>query len=181
MDDFWSALRERVSPPMVDDVAAIVRLHGPIRTYFIRPETVFDRDSVFDATAIFLLTDSHLIVVLSDVTYEFVPVGEFVTTTQVIPLKEIHDYQVIRRRVLDGPESGAIASVQMRLRWGANRTLDIRPASCDDPTCEAEHGFIGMSAGEDGDVLLDATLDDKTFAEGLAFIDELAMMLAARA
>ncbi len=174
----WNDIAEHVPTQLREDVEAIARIHGPFVATFVRPETLFDTDSVYEATPVFLLTATHLIVVLPDVTHEFIPSGELITSTQIVPLRSITDYQVIRRRVLDGPQAGAISVVQLRMRWGASRALDMRPASCEDPTCEAEHGYVGMSINEDGDVLLDTTLDDATFARGLSFIDELLRRLA---
>ena len=52
-----------------------------IGRYFIRPETVFDQDSVYNSVGVFVLTDARLIVLVSDVSYEFSTEGEFITTT----------------------------------------------------------------------------------------------------
>ena len=181
--EFWADLTARVSEesPILEDVSAILKGYGPIRSYFIRPETVFDQDSVFDSIGVFVLTKSHLIIVISDVTYELSPTGEFVTTTQVVQLSQIRDFQVVRRRVLDGPERGALGTVQLRFRWGAGWAADIRPASCDDPTCEADHGYLAMVSGDDGEILLEPTLDPEILAQALRFIDELTACLAAKA
>ncbi|MGO1591781.1 MAG: DUF5998 family protein [Ancrocorticia sp.] len=179
---------------LVSELASIVAVDSPIagdlmdsldgvaqiRSYFIRPETVFDQDSVYNSVGIFVLTTERLIILVSDVSYEFSPEGEFITTTQVVDLDEIKDFQVIRRRVADGQEAGALTSVMMRLRWGATWQHDIRPATCDNPQCTADHGFMGVMSGDDAEVLLDHTLEETTFRKGLAFMSDLRQALASR-
>jgi hypothetical protein len=171
----WNDLTRRFAPdsPIVADVAAALRPLDPMEAFFIRPETVFDQDSVFDAVAVYVLTARHLVIVATDVTYELSPAGDFVTTTQVVPLTHIRDYQIVRRRVLDGPEKGTLAAISLRLRWGGGWNVDVRPAACDDPTCEADHGYVAMGQTDDGELLLDSSLSAEAFAEGLAFIDQL--------
>ncbi len=162
---------------MLADIAAAIAPVEKIDGFFVRPETIFDRDSVFDAVAVYLLTPRHLVIVMTDVTYELSSAGDFVTTTQVVELANIKDYQIVRRRVLDGPEAGAISSIQMRLRWGNGWAVDIRPSACDDPHCEADHGYVGLGQGDDGEIMLDTSLDDDVFAQGLLFVEQLAARL----
>lgn len=178
MTDLESELSE--NSPVLADLAAAVKDIQPITGYFIRPETVFDRDSVFDSVSVFVLTPRFLAIIVTDVTYELSPAGDFVTTTQIVNLDRIADFQVIRRRVLEGPQAGSISTVHMRLRWGNGWGADIRPASCDDPTCEADHGYIAMGQGDDGEIVLDSTLSPEIFARGVEFIDQLSAALVQR-
>ncbi|MFT0848510.1 DUF5998 family protein [Actinomycetaceae bacterium L2_0104] len=182
-DEFLAELTSQVSrdSPILGDVMVALGEGGSVQSFFVRPETVFDQDSVYDSIAAFAVTGNRLLVVVSDVSYEFSQAGEFITTTQFVNLDRIRDFQIIRRRVADGPEAGALASVHMRLRWGAGWQHDIRPASCDNPNCDADHGYMAVITGEDGEIVLDHTLDESTFRKGLRFIDELSAILAARA
>lgn len=181
-EEFLAELASQVSPdsPILGDVVAALGRREDIRSFFVRPETVFDQDSVYDSIAAFVVTGNRLLVVVSDVSYEFNPQGEFITTTQFVNLASIRDFQIVRSRVADGPEAGALASVRMRLRWGAGWQHDIRPASCDNPSCDADHGYVAVITGDDGEIVLDHTLDESTFRKGLKFIDELSAILAAR-
>lgn len=180
LQSMWGELASCVSKdsPILDDIAAVLRTCGSLRSYFVRPETVFDRDSVFDSVGVFMLTDTHLIIVVSDVNHEMNPAGELVTITQVVELSHINDFQIGRRRVLEGPERGAISAVHFRFRWGGSWAADIRPAACDDPHCEADHGFLGSFTGEDGEIVLDGSISEATFIQGLEFIDELTRRLS---
>ena len=118
-NNFLAELASKVSTdsPILGDVAAALGPRSNVQTFFVRPETVFDQDSVYDSIAAFAVTGNRLLVVVSDVSYEFNPQGEFITTTQFVNLDSIKDFQIVRSRVADGPEAGALASVRMRLRW----------------------------------------------------------------
>ena len=181
-NNFLAELASKVSTdsPILGDVAAALGPRSNVQTFFVRPETVFDQDSVYDSIAAFAVTGNRLLVVVSDVSYEFNPQGEFITTTQFVNLDSIKDFQIVRSRVADGPEAGALASVRMRLRWGAGWQHDIRPASCDNPNCDADHGYMAVITGDDGEIVLDHTLDEATYFKGLRFIDEISRILAAR-
>ncbi|PWF24552.1 DUF5998 family protein [Ancrocorticia populi] len=167
-----------VDSPILGDLMDCLQGISQIRAYFVRPETVFDQDSVYNSVGVFVLTTNQLIILVSDVSYEFSPEGEFITTTQFVDLREIRDFQVIRRRIADGNSAGALSSVQMRLRWGASWQQDIRPATCDNPQCSADHGYMGMMSGDDAEVLLDSSLEETTFRKGLSFIADLQRALA---
>lgn len=167
-----------IDSPILGDLMDSLRGVSQVEAYFIRPETVFDQDSVYNSVGVFVLTSTRLIILVSDVSYEFSPAGEFITTTQFVNLDEIKDFQVIRRRVADGQHAGALSTVHMRLRWGASWQQDIRPASCDDPNCEAEHGFMGLVTGDDAEILLDHSLEESTFRKGLQFISTVQKVMA---
>ncbi|MBE6483711.1 MAG: hypothetical protein E7Z96_02865 [Actinomycetaceae bacterium] len=175
--DLYTLVSEQSSA--AQDVLAALG-DAPVQAYFLRPETVFDQDSVFDSVSIFCVTDARLLILVSGVTYELSPAGELVTTVQSVGLGQIRDFQVTRRRVLDGPQSGALSMVSMRLRWGGGWAFDTFPASCDDPTCDADHGTVSVGGGDDAEILLDSSLADDIFARGLQFINELSGILAQR-
>ena len=41
------------------------------------------------------------------------------------------------------------AEVSLTLGWGALHRVDLEPASCPDPDCEADHGYTGSLTGDD--------------------------------
>lgn len=177
--DLLSDLRETLgeSSPLVDDVAMMVTSEA-IVSYFVRPETLFDDDSVFKAVMITVLTPSCLIFIGSDVSFENSPYGEEIVTSQIVRLSAISDYKVIRTRAASGPEAGSLLSYGVRVRWGGTASVDLRPGMCEDPTCEADHGLRGLFISEDAEVVVDASCDDETRARGTAFVDSLIAALA---
>ena len=47
----------------------------------------------------------------------------------------------------------------LTLGWGAVNRIDLEPARCGDPNCEADHGLTGTSANDDLTVRLSETAD----------------------
>jgi hypothetical protein len=43
--------------------------------------------------------------------------------------------------------------------WGAVRRMDLEQAGCDDPQCEADHGYTGSLVGDDLTVRMSAAAD----------------------
>jgi hypothetical protein len=74
-----------------------------------------------------------------------------VTTTESVPLREVK--AVALSHVVDHPSlytagsSGQAASLS--ISWGLGSRLELEPAQCGDPTCEAHHGFSGITSKED--------------------------------
>lgn len=151
-----------------------------VRSFYVRPETIFDADSVYDRIVAFILTDHRLILVYSDTNYEMMASGELVTTMQSVNISDIKEHHLIRRRELEGERKGQMNSVLLRLRWGAGFTTDLQPGGCDDPACTNDHGYVGIVTNEDFQIFLDAHHDAQYFASGLQFIEDVARVLGQR-
>ena len=165
--------------PVLADVRSALRHCGSVRSYFVRPQTLFDSDSVYESFTCYVVAGSALIVVLSDVSYEFSPEGEVLTTVQVVPLRAVRDFQLLRRRALpDGGGEGDLSALSMRLRWGGAWAADTLPAGCDDPACAADHGTVSRISGDDVEILREPALDAETLARGTVFVEELQAILA---
>lgn len=179
--EFDSALAGLVTreSPVLSDIRRAVGADA-IQTFYVRPETVFDADSVYDRIVAFVVTDRRLVLVYSDTNYEMDTRGEYVTTVQSIPLENLKDHQVIRRRAFKGERIGELNSILLRLRWGSSYNYDFQPGACDDPTCTNDHGYLGIATNEDFQIFLDRHADDTYFAEGVAFIEAVEEILSNR-
>jgi hypothetical protein len=51
--------------------------------------------------------------------------------------------------------------------WGGVSRIDLEPAGCADPECEADHGYTGMLASDD------FSLRVSSAADGQAAVDDL--------
>ncbi|ADH92499.1 hypothetical protein EBF03_03760 [Arcanobacterium haemolyticum] len=151
-----------------------------VRAFYVRPETMFDADSVYDRVVAFIATEHRLILVYTDTNYEMDPKGEFVTTMQSVGLESVKEHHVVRRRQLEGLRAGELNSVLLRLRWGSAFSQDLQPGACDDPACTNDHGYVGIVTNEDFQIFLDAQHDGGYFAPGVEFIDSLVYMLGNR-
>ena len=75
--------------------------------------------------------------------------GRALVTPEMIRLDAIESV-VLTQSVADpaSPNAG-LAEAWLTVIWGATRRLDLGPASCDDPTCDADHGYAGVSTSDD--------------------------------
>ena len=116
LDTALAALVSDESPVLADIRHALGT--DSVRTFYVRPETVFDADSVYDRIVAFIVTERRLLLVYSDTNYEMDARGEYVTTMQSIRLSDIKEYHVVLRREFQGERVGELNSILLRLRWG---------------------------------------------------------------
>jgi hypothetical protein len=72
------------------------------------------------------------------------------------------------------PAPGANEAV-LTVGWGGVGRIDLEPAGCADPDCEADHGYTGVVASDDFSIRVSAAADGTdavasllTFAEALS-------------
>ena len=156
--------------PVLADVRSALRHCGSVRSYFVRPQTLFDSDSVYESFTCYVVAGSALIVVLSDVSYEFAPEGELLTSVRTLPLSMLRDVQLLRRRSLQEPHAGELSAIGVHAVWGGSWLIDSFPAGCEDPSCTLDHGSMAHAVAEDLDVFVDTSLDAAVFSKGAEFI-----------
>jgi hypothetical protein len=88
------------------------------------------------------------------------------TSTEAIPLQRVN--AVVVNRVVPNPAgygSGksdpAVAGgeVVLTIGWGMVNRIDLEPAVCADPNCEADHGYTGSVAADDISLRISAAAD----------------------
>ncbi|MDP5225847.1 MULTISPECIES: DUF5998 family protein [Arthrobacter] len=116
-------------------------------------ETHFDRAEVRRHVTALVLTSDVLVVAHVD-DHQLDEQGETVmaqVSTETVPLHQIRS--VILGFVYAQPQeySGKEQPRELTLSiaWSGGRRLDLLPASCGDPQCEADHGLNGTSSAED--------------------------------
>ena len=90
------------------------------------------------------------------------------TSTESVPLRSIDT--VTLTRVLADPahyDREGVVETWLTVTWGALRRIDLEPATCGDPTCEADHGFSGALVGDDLVVRMSAAADGKAAVDRL--------------
>ena len=150
---------------------------APVLAHFVRPETVFDADSVYQRVITLVLTDERFFFLSVDANHEFNPEGELVTTIQSVPLGAIKEFQVIRRRELQGPNAGRINSFFLRMRWGGVFSADVVPGQCDDLNCTSDHGYMAMGQAEDFQLYVDRSGDADFIPVAEAFASALGRLV----
>jgi hypothetical protein len=70
----------------------------------------------------------------------------------------------------------------LTIGWGAVSRIDLEPATCGDPQCEADHGYSGTASNDDLSVRVSEVADGADVVrQVLAFAAELAQATADRA
>jgi hypothetical protein len=60
---------------------------------------------------------------------------------------------VVLSRVVDDAQryvdDSSVREVVLTIGWGTMSRIDLEPAGCDDPECEADHGYTGSLTADD--------------------------------
>jgi hypothetical protein len=140
-------------PELVADTLEPALGDEPVQSYFVHLEPHFDRDELRRHVSVLVLTPTRLIVGHTD---EYPPDDAnplpFATTaTEAIPLARVSS--VVVSRTVTSPatytQGDPVRDVVMTIGWGAMNRVELEPAGCTDPTCEADHGYTGTVTSDD--------------------------------
>ncbi|WP_449385119.1 DUF5998 family protein [Cellulomonas soli] len=166
-------------PELVADVLDVALADEQVVAHLVHPETTFDASEVRRHVTVLALTPTRLVVAHVDdhpadsehpstsasATTESVPLAELrsVALTHVVPTPEQHR-----------PGNPAL-ELTLAIGWGAVSRVDLEPATCGDPQCDADHGLTGSLTPDDVVVRVsaaaegrDAVLAATTFARHLS-------------
>ncbi len=155
-------------------------------SFAVHHEATFDRDELRRHITVLALTDDQLVVTHVDEhgPDDANPVSTASASTETVRLDRI-DSVVLTRVIADParyvPGSAPVEAV-LTIGWGAVRRMDLEPASCGDPQCEADHGFTGSSSNDDLTVRMSEAADGTAgVAQLLDFADSLIAATGPRA
>ena len=122
-----------------------------VRSHLVRPETTFDGAEVRRHLTVLALTERHLVVChMDDDQADELNPSQVVVTTERIRLPRIASCGLSQIFDTDGAAvRGREAEVTLGITWGASRRVDIDRSWCEDPQCQAEHGWTGTVAPSD--------------------------------
>ena len=140
-------------PELVCDVLDVALAGEPVRSFLVHPETTFDRDEVRRHVTVLVLTPSRLVVAHAD-DHEpdaLSPEPYASANTEAVALHVVRS--VMLTHAVTRPEqhrSGTTPrELTLSIGWGTINRIDLEPAGCADPDCEADHGYTGSSTAED--------------------------------
>lgn len=125
----------------------------PIRSYLVHQETTFDQNEVRRHVTVLVLTGNRFIVSHTDeqTADSTSPTPYATTSTESVKLDRVSS--VVVSRMVANPEQytpGTLPrEVVLTIGWGAVNRIDLEPAACGDPNCEADHGYTGSSTADD--------------------------------
>ncbi|GAA4662324.1 DUF5998 family protein [Streptomyces chumphonensis] len=125
----------------------------PVTSFVVHQETTFDANEVRRHVTVLVLTGTRFIVSHTDeqAADSGSPVPYATTSTESVRLERISS--VVLSRVVANPEAyrpGTLPrEVVLTIGWGAVNRIDLEPAACGDPNCEADHGYTGSTTADD--------------------------------
>jgi Family of unknown function (DUF5998) len=149
--------------------------------------TIDERDEVRRHVTVLVLTPSRLILAHTDehAPDELLPAPYTSSSTEAVTLSAVRS--VVVTRMVANPESYADRSVPatdaneavLSIGWGAVGRIDLEPAGCGDPECEADHGYTGMVTADDFSLRVSAAAEGpEAVANLLGFADALSARTA---
>ena len=153
-------------------------------SYVVHHEATFDRDELRRHVTVLVLTANRLIVCHVDEHSGEEAEPHYATaSTEAVRLERVDS--VVVTRVVSNPADhrpgGPTAEVVLTIGWGAVSRIDLEPAGCQDPSCEADHGFTGTSSNDDLAVRVSEAADGAdVVAQVLLFTGALSEATATR-
>lgn len=147
-----------------------------VLSYFVHHETTFDHEEVRRHLTALLLTGTRLVIAHTDEHPgdDMLPEPYTSTTTEAVTLTSIRT--VVVTRMIANPTAGVAppAEAVLTIGWGGVGRVDLEPADCSDPECDADHGYTGTIAGDDYTLRVSAAAEGAdAVAALLAFADAL--------
>lgn len=138
-------------------------------SFFLHHEPTFDREEVRRHLTVAVLTPSRLLLAHTDehTGDDLLPEPYTSTSTEAIALASVRS--VVVTRMVANPTQGTQppAEAVLTVSWGGVSRMDIEPATCSDPDCEADHGYTGVLAGDDFSLRVSAAADGRDAVPGL--------------
>ena len=150
-------------PALVLDAMETALAGEQIVSYLVQREPIFDRDQLHSHVTVIALTGTRLIVSHVD---EHAPdetstVPYATASSEAVRLQRVDS--VVVTRIVTQPErhrpGGPLREIMLTIGWGAVSRIEMEPASCGDPQCDADHGYTGTSSNDDLTVRISEAAD----------------------
>jgi len=156
-------------PDVVAEGVAAALGGEEVLSFFVHHEPTFERDEVRRHLTVVVLTPSRLVLAHTDehAGDDLLPEPYTSTSTEAIALSAVRS--VVVTRMVTSPAKGPSrpAEAMLTIGWGAVGRIDLEPAGCQDPECDADHGYTGTVTADDFSMRVSAA------AEGADGVDRL--------
>lgn len=173
-------------PELVSDTLDTALAGEAVSAYVVHHEATFDHDELRRHVTVLALTPTRLIVGHTDEhpADETSPAPYATASTEAVRIERI-DSVVVTRVASDAArhrKGAPVREVVLTIGWGAVSRIDLEPASCGDPQCDADHGYTGTASNDDLSVRVSEAADGaEVVARTLAFAGALSEATAHRA
>lgn len=149
-------------------------------SFLVHHEPTIDRDEVRRHVTVMVLTPTRLILCHTDehAPDDLLPEPYTSTSTEAVKLTNVKS--VVVNRMVANPATVTAAAMPapaeavLTIGWGGINRIDLEPASCSDPQCEADHGYTGVVASDDFSIRVSSAADGQAAVDRLlAFAESL--------
>ncbi len=151
-----------------------------VASFLVHHEPTIDRDEVRRHITVVVLTATRMILCHTDEhdPDDLLPEPYTSTSTEAIRLSTVRS--VVVNRMVANPASfagggePAPTEAVLTVGWGGINRIDLEPAGCADPECEADHGYTGVLASDDFSLRVSSAADGQGAVDDLlAFAESL--------
>jgi hypothetical protein len=149
-------------PDLIAETIALATAGEPVLHHVVHHEATFARDEIQRHLSVLVLTPTRLIVGHTDESDAPGEAGQAMSTTESVGLNRISS--VALTRVVAHPERhgrgrSADTETWLSVGWGTATRVELEPAHCGDPECDADHGYSGTIAADDLTVRMSVAAD----------------------
>jgi hypothetical protein len=157
-DVYSDISRSGYYPDIVADGLRDAVADEAILAYVLHHEPTFDRDEIRRHMTVLALTPTRVVLAHTDEhpPDDLLPHPYTSTTSEAVAVGQVRSVVVTR---MVSAVSNQLEEAVLTIGWGAVSRVDLEPAHCDDPDCDADHGFTGSVTGDDFSLRLSATAD----------------------
>lgn len=135
----------------------------PVTSYFVHHEATMEHDEVRRHATVVVLTPTRLVLTHTD-DYpgdDLLPEPHTTSTSDAIALSSVRSVGVTRlvTNASRGADPADPAEAVVAASWSGGSRLDLEPAGCADPECDADHGYTGTLSRDDFTLRVSAAAD----------------------
>ena len=149
-------------PDLIAETIALAIAGEPVLHHVVHHEATFARDEIQRHLSVLVLTPSRLIVGHTDESDAPAQAGQAHSTTESHGLSKITSValtRVVAHPERHGSRRSATTETWLSVGWGTATRVEIEPAHCGDPDCDADHGYSGTVAADDLTVRMSVAAD----------------------
>ncbi|MFC9933174.1 DUF5998 family protein [Glutamicibacter sp. NPDC127525] len=150
-------------PQMVQDVLAEAMMGQPVLDHYVHLETHFDHTEVHRHITVMVMSEKVLFIVhvddqqlddhgkdvMAQVSVEMISLARIASVTTSYVYHQPQHYSA----------ADPVKELTFGLSWNGTKRIDLAPAACADPQCDADHGLNGTSQPEDLVIRVSAEAD----------------------
>ena len=148
-DDLLQAVfRAGYYPQLVADVLDVALAGEPVVAHLVQADTTFDSEIRRHLTVLVLTATRLVTAHVDDHEGDHANPSSAAATTDAVPLHEIRSVSLTHvvaepAAYRPGTDGAHTSELNIVVGWGAVSRIELEPAACGDPQCDADHGLTG--------------------------------------